>query len=87
MAIETKDLWASAYVLSEGGWLEGVKVERREDGRREIVFRFRGQGVEDMVAAFRSGQARCNVTRLKASLYHLKEVMYGEKGDTLVWSK
>jgi hypothetical protein len=87
MAIETKDLWASAYVLSEGGWLEGVKVERRGDGRKEIVFRFRGNGVEEMVAAFRSGQARCNVTRLKASLYHLKEVMYGEKEDVMVWSK
>lgn len=85
MSIETKDLWQSAYVLSEGGWLDGVKVTRKDDGRKEFVFTFRGNGVDDMVRAFQSGQAQCNVTRLKASLYHLKEVIHGRKEDCLVW--
>ena len=76
--IETKDLWQSAYVLAEGGWLEGVKVARKEGGRREITFRFRGNGVEDMIRDFQIGRAQCNVRKLKASFYHLKEVIYGD---------
>ena len=29
MAIETKDLWQGAYLLTEGGWLDGDGVEDR----------------------------------------------------------
>ena len=48
MVIETKDLWQGAYVLAEGGWLDGVKVNRRPDGKKEVLFRFTGEGVEDL---------------------------------------
>lgn len=35
MTIETKDLWQSAYLLAEGGWLDGVTVVRRTDGKKK----------------------------------------------------
>jgi hypothetical protein len=77
MTIETKDLWQSAYLLSEGGWLAGVKVQRRTDGKREVIFRLTGEKVEDLAQRFMSGQAVCNVTRLKAHVNHLKDVIFG----------
>ena len=48
MTIETKDLWQSAYLLAEGGWLSRVKVQRRGDGKREVVFQLTGEGVDEM---------------------------------------
>lgn len=77
MAVETKDLWQSAYLLSEGGWLDGVKVHHRDGGRREVVFRLTGEGVEEKARRFQSGQAVCNVTQLKAQVNHLKDVIFG----------
>lgn len=79
MAIETKDLWQSAYLLSEGGWLDGIKVQRRTDGKKEVIFRLTGDGVENLASQFQSGRAVCNVRRLKASVTHLKEVIFGEQ--------
>ncbi len=77
MTIETKDLWQSAYLLAEGGWLSKVKVQRRGDGRREVVFHLTGNGVDDLARRFVSGQAVCNVTKLKAQVNHLKDVIFG----------
>ena len=77
MTIETKDLWQSAYLLAEGGWLSRVKVQRRIDGKREVVFQLTGDGVDDLARRFISGQAVCNVTRLKAQVNHLKDVIFG----------
>lgn len=77
MTIETKDLWQSAYLLAEGGWLSKVKVQRRNDGKREVVFQFTGETVEDLARRFISGQAVCNVTKLKAQVNHLKDVIFG----------
>lgn len=77
MTIETKDLWQSAYLLAEGGWLSRVKIQRRTDGKREVVFQLTGEGVDDLARRFVSGQAVCNVTKLKAQVNHLKDVIFG----------
>ncbi len=80
MGVETKDLWQSAYVLSEGGWLERVRVQER-NGKREVIFCLKGDGVEELSQAFISGRAVCNVARLKSSVLHLKEVIFGDRGE------
>ena len=77
MTIETKDLWQSAYLLAEGGWLSKVRIQRRIDGKREVVFQFTGETVEDLAQRFIRGQAVCNVTKLKAQVNHLKDVSFG----------
>jgi len=81
MAIETKDLWQGAYLLTEGGWLDGVKVNRRPNGKRVFVFRLTGEGVEDKARRFRDGDAVCNVRRLKTHVSHLKQVIFGGDGS------
>jgi hypothetical protein len=77
MTIETKDLWQSAYLLAEGGWLSKVDVRRRDDGKREVIFHFTGENVADLANRFICGQAMCNVTKLKAEVNHLKDVIFG----------
>ena len=76
MTIETKDLWQGAYLLSEGGCLSDVEVCRRYDGKQEIVFVFDGEKIEELMRKFQSGQALCNVSRLKASVNHLRDLIF-----------
>ena len=80
MAIETKDLWQGAYLLVEGGWLAGVTVQKRTDGKNEFVFRLDGEGVDDLARRFKDGDAVCNVRRLKTHVSHLKQVIFGGHG-------
>jgi len=80
MAIETKDIWQGAYVLTEGGWLAGVTVRRKPDGKKEVLFRLKGEHVDDLARRFKDGDAVCNVRRLKTHVSHLKQVIFGGDG-------
>jgi hypothetical protein len=75
--IETKDLWQSAYLLSEGVRLAGVEVRKKSDGRNEFVFRLVGEDADDLAQRFRDGLAGCNVRKLKTHVSHLKQVIFG----------
>lgn len=80
MQIKTKDLWQSAYVLSEGGELENVMLDRK-GGKKEVIFVFDGPEVEGLAKVFQSGQALCNVTRLRACMFHLKDLIFRQVED------
>ena len=72
--VETKDLWQSAYMLSEGSYLEDVQT--RGNGKKEVFFVLSGDDVCRLAREFRSGRAFCNIAALRASMIHLKEEMY-----------
>lgn len=74
--IETKDLWQGAYVLSEGGTLEDVRVEHKRNGKKEVIFVLSGSKVEWLLRSFESGQAACNISQLRANFIHLKDVVF-----------
>lgn len=76
MKIKTKDLWLSSFCLAKGAELDEVALNNNGQRRREVVFIFRGSEVTQLQKEFRSGQAICNVARLRASMIHLKEQMY-----------
>ena len=76
MTIKTTDLWQSAFLLTRGGELRGVT--KGGNGSRQVTFIFCGPEVRELAREFRSGQANCNVTRLRASMIHLKEVMFSQ---------
>ena len=76
MTIETKDLWQGAYLLSEGVVLADVEINKRYDGKKEVVFVFDGDKVEELSRKFQLGQALCNVSRLKASVNQLKDLIF-----------
>lgn len=73
--LETKDLWQSAFLLVKGADLLDV-VPRPNNGKREVVFIFKGDQVHEHLREFKSGQAVCNITNLKASMNHLKDEMF-----------
>ena len=73
--LETKDLWQSAFLLVKGADLLDV-VPRPNNGKREVVFIFKGEQVYEHIREFKSGQAMCNITNLKASMNHLKDEMF-----------
>lgn len=72
--VKTSDLWQGAYMLVRGSKLLAVEVG--DNGRKWAVFVFAGPEVDEYSREFRSGQAVCNVTNLRASMIHLKEIMY-----------
>ena len=76
MRIESKDLWQSAYVLAEGGELEEIRIDRNNGNGKAAVFILRGPDVDKLIREFRSGHALCDVARLRASMIHLKDLMF-----------
>lgn len=73
--VETKDLWQGAYILSEGGQLEDVRIEIKRNGRKEVIFVLKDSKVEYLMHRFDSGGASCNVTKLRGSMNHLKDII------------
>jgi hypothetical protein len=74
--VETKDLWQSAFIFTEGGTLEGVRVEKKANGRKEVVFVLSGSMSEMLLKNYDSGIARCNVVELRSKMSHLKDVIF-----------
>ena len=74
--LRTKDLWLSCFCLSKGAELDEVKLDSNGNGKKEVVFIFTGSDIDQLKKEFASGQAICNVARLRASMIHLKEQMY-----------
>jgi hypothetical protein len=81
MVIETKDLWQGAYLLTEGGWLEGVKVNRHPDGKKEFLFRLTGERVETEARRFIEGDATCTLRIFRRHVNHLKDVVFGGRRE------
>lgn len=78
MKIKTKDLWQSAFVLAKGGELDNVEIDTNGGNRKDVLFILCGPDITELSKEFQSGQGICNVTRLRASMIHLKEVMFSK---------
>lgn len=76
MKIKTKDLWLSSFCLSKGAELDQVRLGNNGSRKKEVIFIFTGPDLTSLEKEFRSGQAICNIQRLRASMIHLKEQMY-----------
>lgn len=74
----TDDLYCGAYILSKGGALAEIKVNR--NGARKspstALFVFTGPKVLDLHQDFLSGTAIVNLREFKASMIHLKDQMF-----------
>lgn len=72
--VKTSDLFYGAYLLSQGSRLEGVSKD--EADRRRIEFEFSSPIVDRLQFDYISGEAVVNVNFLKASLKHLKDIVF-----------
>ena len=80
--IKTSDIYYGAYLLSQGGRLEGFRVE--EDGFiRKGCFEFSNPRLEILKKEYLSGEAVVNLRSLRSSLKHLKDIILNEPRLTL----
>jgi len=77
MEIRTDDLFLGAYALAQGAELVGLETTGW-NGRRLVRVRLRGRGLARCERRYRAGQAVVNVTVLKATLAHLKDLVFAE---------
>ena len=75
MQIQTRDLWESAFIMCEGGEIDGIRKDFSR-GRREVVFIISGTGLEDHLRDYKSGRAICNVVKFRACMNHLKDLLF-----------
>ena len=77
--VDTKDLWLSAFLLSERALLSDVRVQRI-NGKREAVFFLTGKNVLQLQSDYRAGIAKSNVMLLQRNLKYLKDIIFREVG-------
>jgi len=77
--LETRDLYEGAFYLTQGAELAGVEASEDGSDRKKVTFLFEGEGVEGLRASYRAGRALVEVTRLRAAVNHLRDVLF----DTL----
>ncbi len=74
MEIKTRDIWQSAYILSKG---EELLEIRPSDNNKLVTFVFKETPeVYKFKREFISGQGECNISRLRASMIHLKQEVF-----------
>jgi hypothetical protein len=78
--LTTNDLYYGAYLLVTGNQLAHVSI--KNNGKKKMaVFSFDGPTVQQSSAEYISGTATANVNQLRASIDHLKRLVY-EKTST-----
>jgi hypothetical protein len=74
----TNDLYCGAYILSKGGRLAEI-IMNRSCGRQSCLFVFTGPEVISLHQDFLSGAAIVNLRDFKAAMIHLKDQMFSYK--------
>jgi hypothetical protein len=78
--ITTSDLYYGAYLMSNGGRLEGAIVKGKD--RRKVQFKFAGPKITKLAHEYITGEATVNVRYLRSSMEHLKDIIF-EKINTV----
>ena len=72
MKLLTKDLFEASYLLAKG-----MKLEEVLRNRRTVLFRFEGsEDLEVLKSRYEEGRAEVNVHSLRASLNHLRDLLF-----------
>ena len=75
--VKINDVWACAYLLSHGIPIQGVRATGT-NGKRSVYFTFAGAKAERLHQAFIAGNATVNVIRMKATMIHVKNLLFNE---------
>ena len=70
-AIETSDIFRGAYLLTQGGRLAQTRVLRNQ-----VLFVIEGEGVVELDARYRLGQALVNPVALRETLNLLRDLIF-----------
>jgi len=72
--ITTSDLYYGAYLMSNGGRLEGTIVKGAD--RRKVQFEFTGPRITKLAHEYITGEATANVRYLRSSIKHLRDIIF-----------
>jgi hypothetical protein len=80
ISLETTDIFKGAYLLASGGDLAEIRVA--SNGRRIATFLITGKDLDRLDRDYRCGRALVNPVQLRASLNHLRDVMFKKLRDS-----
>ena len=82
-SLETTDIFRGAFFLCNGGDLCGIRI--KDNGKRIATFMIKGDGLDKLDKAYRSGprsqirdlrQALVNPLEFRESLNHLRDILF-----------
>lgn len=73
--LKISDLWNCAFLVCSGADIARVQISG-SNGRRSVVFLFESETAEQLQKQFIHGQATANVTHLKNTMNHIKDIMF-----------
>ena len=73
--VTIQDIYLGGLLLTETN-AELVDVQVNGNGRKTVIFTFRGEGLSRMSRAYCNGEALANVTRLRAEINRLRDLIF-----------
>ena len=73
--ISIQDIYLGGLLLAETD-AELVDVQVNGNGRRTVIFTFRGDNLSEMSRAYCNGEALANVTQLRAEINRLRDLIF-----------
>ena len=77
MRVKTNDLYCGAYILTQGGTLEEIKLsDEARRGRNSATFILSGDNVDELSREFMRGKASVNLASFKVAMNLLKDALF-----------
>jgi len=73
--IKVSDLWNCAYLVCNGAEIKSVETQEN-NGKSAVFFIVSGSNADKHNQEFLNGKATANVTQLKLTMNHLKDLLF-----------
>ena len=81
MSVKISDVWNCAYLLINGAQIDDVEVIGNNE-KLSVYFILSGKNAEKLDFEFKTGKASANITQLKLTVTHLKDLMFDKLRET-----
>ncbi len=81
MSVKISDVWNCAYLLINGVQIDNVEVINNNE-KLSVYFVLSGKDAEKLDLEFKTGKASANITQLKLTVTHLKDLMFDKLRET-----
>jgi len=81
MSVKISDVWNCAYLLINGVQIDNVEVINNNE-KLSVYFVLSGKDAEKLDLEFKTGKANANITQLKLTVTHLKDLMFDKLRET-----
>ena len=73
--LTTQDVWLGSVLLTKSN-AKLVDVQVNGNGRKTVIFSFKGDNLSEISRAYCNGEAQANVTRLRIELNRLRDHIF-----------